>query len=117
MKAAAKMAALAHVRFWTEPIPAVEALGVPALVRCETGPIRVAEKIHAVRPGVTAADRTVAAIHCAKEADRTDAEIHCAMDDQCHDWNHGLVLNAANHPNRVTNRVMDCCVRFQASCA
>ena len=110
------MAAKARFRV-AEPIRAAAALGVPALVRCATEPIRVAAEIRGVQPAdVTAADRTVAAIHCAKEADRIGAEIRCATGDLLRGSHHGSARNVANQQSPVPNHEMDCCVRFPASC-
>lgn len=111
------MAAKARFRV-AEPIRAAAALGVPALVRCATEPIRVAAEIRGVvRPAdVTEADRTFVATHHVTEADRTGAEIRCATGDLLRGSRHGSARNVANQQSPVPNHVMDCCVRFPANC-
>ena len=111
------MAAKARFRV-AEPIRAAAALGVPALVRCATEPIRVAAEIRGVvrRADVTEADRTVVVNHHVTEADRIGAAIRCATGDLLRGSHHGSARNVANQQNHEPNPVMDCCVRFPASC-
>lgn len=108
--AAAKMAVPADAK---EPIRAAEEPGVPALVRCETEPIRAAAVIRGVQLDVTAADRTCVAIHRVMAAGHTFAAIPCAKGDPLLGLLPGLGQNAACQRNHATAH----CVRFPASCA
>lgn len=113
-KAAAKKAVPAEAMAAKAHFHAAEALGVPVSARFWTEPIHAEAAIRGVRPAdAMAADRTVAATHCATVGARTVEAIRCAMGDLLRGSRHDLARSVTNHSNRAKAH----CVRCPADCA